>query len=120
MDELNGDRAFADSGSDAFHRTMAHITHGEKAGDVRFEQEGISVERPAFGALPVAYEVGPSQNEPAVVALDDSREPVGSWERSNKNEHRSRRHTLELARIRTKERNLFQMCFAVGLRLRWR
>jgi hypothetical protein len=37
MHELYGDGTFADSGSDAFNRSMAHIAHGEDAGNIRFQ-----------------------------------------------------------------------------------
>jgi hypothetical protein len=51
MDELHGDRPFTDAGSDAFHRTVPHIAHGKKPGNIGLEQKGIPFERPSLGAL---------------------------------------------------------------------
>ena len=73
MDELHGHRSFADSGSHAFHRTVPHIAHGKKAGNIGLQQERIAVERPALGALAVPYQVGAGEDESALVALDDIR-----------------------------------------------
>jgi hypothetical protein len=50
MDELHGHRSFADSGSYPLYRTMAHVANRKKAGNVGFEQEWISIERPALRA----------------------------------------------------------------------
>src|ERR1700730_7528293 len=103
MDELHGDCPFTDSGSHSFHRTMPHIAYRKKTGNIRLEQKGIPIERPPLGVLPLSYEVGARQDAPAFVSLDDIRQPVGSRQRSNKDEHRTRRHALYLVGIRTKE-----------------
>jgi hypothetical protein len=72
MDELNGDRSFTDSRSHALYGTVAHITYRKQSRDIRFQQEGISVEVPALRALAVSYQIGTRQDEPAFVALDET------------------------------------------------
>jgi hypothetical protein len=37
MHELDSYRAFTDSGSDAFNRTVANIANRKNAGDIRFK-----------------------------------------------------------------------------------
>src|SRR2546422_11771748 len=95
--------------------TMPHIAYRKKTGNICLQQVWISVERPALGALPVSYKVGTRQDEPAFVALDDIFQPVGSRQRSNKDEHGTRRHALYFVGIRTKDGKLFQMRFAMRL-----
>ncbi len=72
MDELHRNRSFADSGSYPLHRTVAHVADGKETGNIGLQQEGIAVERPSFGALPVSNEIGACQEETALVALDQS------------------------------------------------
>src|SRR5579862_6326960 len=109
MDELHRHRSFTNTRSDAFYGTMTHIAYGEDAGNVGFEQEWISVERPSFRALPITYKVRTSQQETALVPLDDIRQPIRPRQRSNENKHSTRRHALNLVGIGTKHRDLFQM-----------
>src|SRR4030081_3951881 len=108
MNELHRYRSFADTRSDALHRTMPHITHRKYSRNICFEQEWIPVERPPLGVLPVTDKIGASQEEAALVALDEISQPVSSWQGSNKDEDRIRRYPLHLAGIRTQHRNLFQ------------
>src|SRR6266566_8509090 len=92
---------------------MPHIADRKKTGNIRLEQKGISVKDPPLGVLPLTYEVGARQDEPAFVALNYFREPLSSRQRSNKDEHRARRHALQFVGIGTKDRNFFQMHFAM-------
>src|SRR3977135_4303743 len=101
MNELHRHRSFADTGSDALHRTMPHIAHRKYSGNICFEQEWIPVECPALGVLPVTDEIGSSQKEAAFVALDQISQPVGSWQGSNKDEDRISRNPLHFVGIRT-------------------
>ena len=64
MDELNGNRSFTDSGSDALHRAMAHIAHRENARHVGFEQERISIEFHPLGRWPSRIRSGPVRINP--------------------------------------------------------
>src|SRR5256885_9910061 len=115
MDELHRHRSFTNTGGHPFYGTMAHIAHGKDAWNIGFEQEGIPVERPSPRALPVTHKVRTSQQETALVPLDNICEPIGPRQCSNENKHRARWHTLNLVGIRAKHRNLFQMCFAMRL-----
>src|SRR5579862_123658 len=58
MDELNGDRSFTDSGSHALYGTVAYITYRKQSWDIRFQEEGVSIELPALRALAVSYQIG--------------------------------------------------------------
>src|ERR1700739_2607682 len=113
MDELHGYRPLTHSGSHAFHRTMPHIAYCKNSGNVCLQQKGISVQRHPLRARTITYEIWTSQNEPALVPLNNSGKPVRSRQGSNKDEHAARRHALNLVGIRTKEGNLFQMGLAV-------
>src|SRR4030088_1458642 len=115
MEELPRYRSFANTRSDALHRTMPHIAHRKDSGNICFEQEWISVERPAPGTFPVANKVWASQEEPPLVSLDQISQPVRSRQGSNKDEDRTCRHPLQLVGIRTKHRKFFQARFAVHL-----
>src|ERR1700736_6396170 len=110
MNELHRNRSLANSGSYPFYGTMSHIAHRENPGNIGFEQERIAVERPSLGALPVTYKVRPSQQETAFVSLEDIRQPIGSRQCSNKDEHRTRRHALNLVGVGAQNRNVFEMC----------
>ena len=115
MDELHSYRSFAHSRGYALDRTMPHIAHCKDPGNICFQQEGIPVERPTLGVLSVANKIGASQQETAFVALDQISEPVGAREGSDEDEHRTRRDSLQLVGIRTKDRDLFQMDVTVRL-----
>src|SRR5436190_956591 len=106
MDELHRHRSFPNTGGDPLYGTMAHIAHGKDAGNIRLEQERISVEDPSLRALPVTDKVGTSQEETALVPLDDIRQPVRPRQCSYEDKHRARRHALNLLSIGTKHRNL--------------
>src|ERR1700722_3086273 len=94
---------------------MAHIAHGKKARNISFEQEWIPVERPSPGTLPVANQVGTCEQETALVALDNVRQPIRLWQCANKNKHCARRDALCLAGVSTEHGNLFQVRFAMRL-----
>src|SRR5271166_1315009 len=115
MDKLHGYRSFTDSGSHSFYGTVAHIAYGEYAGNIRLKQERITIECPPFRALSVTNNVGTRQEEPTVVPLDETGQPIGARQCSNENKHRIRRHALRLAGVGTKHRNLFEMGFAMCL-----
>src|SRR5690349_8013521 len=53
--ELNGDRAFAHSGRDPLHRAVPDVSHGEHAGDARFEHKRVAVYGPTRRPLAVAH-----------------------------------------------------------------
>ena len=69
-----------------------------------------------LGRCPSRMKVGTGQNETALVALDDIRQPIRSRQSADKNEHRARRHALHLVGVRTQDRNFFQMRLAMSLR----
>ncbi len=115
MDELNRYRSFANSGRHSFDGAMPHISDGEYSGHIRFQQEGIALEGPAFGMLPALHHVGTSQHESAFVALDGTREPVRSRQRANKDKHRAGRYALDLIGVGAQDRNFLQVRVAVHL-----
>jgi len=87
MDELYGYRSFADSRSHPFDRTMPHIAHGKETGNIGLEQKGVPFQRPSLGALAVSYKIGTSQDKSAFIPLNQIGQPIGSWQRSDKDEH---------------------------------
>src|SRR2546430_15500800 len=89
MDKLYRYRSFADTRSDPFHGTMAHIAHCKDPRNICFEQVWIPVERPPLGTFSVANKIGTSQQETALVSLDQISQPVSARKGSNKNEDRS-------------------------------
>src|ERR1700733_10688496 len=115
MDELNRHRSFTDTESHPLYRAVTHITHGKDAGNIGLEQERITVERPAFWMLPVTYKIGAGQQESALVPLNDTRQPIRPRQRPNEYKHCTRRYALNLAGVRTKYRDLFQMRLPVRL-----
>src|SRR5271163_3712633 len=115
MDELHCHRSFTDSGSHALYGTVAYITYSEDAGNIGFEQEWIPLECPSFRMLPVPYKVRPSQQEAALVPLDDTPNPIRARQCSDKDKHRARRHALNFVGIGAKHGNLFQMGFPMCL-----
>src|SRR5207237_9669204 len=106
MDELYRHWSLADSRSHSFDRTVAYIADGKNAGNVGLEQEGVSVECPSFGALAVPYKVGTGQNKSSFVSLNYIRQPIGSRQRSNKNEHRAACEPFYLIYFRAHHRDL--------------
>jgi hypothetical protein len=116
VDELHGYRSFTYSRGHSFDGAVPHVPYGEYTGNVGLEQERISFKWPILRSLTVSYQVGTRQYEPSFVALDEIREPLGSRQRSNKDEHRRGGYPLNLIRVGTEEGNLFQMGFAVNFR----
>src|SRR5436853_4286501 len=55
MHELNDHRAFAYSGGHAFHRTVPHVAHHENSRNIRLQQSGIAIERPAFRSFSIFH-----------------------------------------------------------------
>src|SRR6185437_2942347 len=115
MDELDGYRPLANSGSHSLHGTVPHVAYSEKAGNICLKEIWVSIERPVLWTLPLTDEIGACQDESVIVAVDEIREPVSSRQCANKNEHGSRRHALYPVRIGAKKRDFFQMRISVGL-----
>src|ERR1700722_974506 len=113
MDELHGHRSLTDSGGYPFYRTVAHVANRENSGNICLQQKRVAVESPSFGMLPIPEEVGTSQQETAFVPFDERSEPLSARQCTNKDEHRTGRHALDFVRVRTQDRNLFQVGFAV-------
>src|SRR5580704_8186806 len=86
MHELDDDGTFTDARGDAFYRTVADIADDENAWDVGFEQAGIAIEGPGRGAFAIAKEVWTGEDEAALVAFDETAEPLGARLRANKDE----------------------------------
>src|SRR5258708_23959741 len=99
MDKLHRHRPFTDSGSYTFYGAMSNVANCKNARNVGFEQEGIPVEQPSLGALPVANEIRASQQKTTFVPLDDASQPIRTWQCSNKDEHGARWHTFNLSSI---------------------
>src|SRR5438094_5095225 len=99
MDELHRHRSFTDSGSHPLYGSMSHVTDGKDAGNIGLEQERIPVECPSLRALPVTNKVRTSQQETALVPLDDIRQPIRPWQCANKDKHRTGRHTFDFVGI---------------------
>ena len=83
MDERDRHRALADRARDALDRARAHVAGDEHAGDARLQQVGVARQRPA-----VPRDVGPGEDEAALVALDDAGEPVGARRGADEDEAR--------------------------------
>ena len=115
MNELYRHRSFPDPGSHAFYRTVAYVAYGKDAGNIGFEQERIPVERPALGTLPVTDKIRTSQQETALVPLDDIRQPICPRRRPNKYEHRAGGHALRFVGIGTQNGDFLQMSCSVRL-----
>src|SRR5262249_45660608 len=96
MDELDGHRSFADAASHSFDRAVAHIAHGEDAGDIGFQQERIAIESPSFRALPVTDKIRASEQESTLVALDQVGQPIRPRQGPDENEHSARWYSLDL------------------------
>jgi hypothetical protein len=52
-DEVKHDGAFADAVGDSADRPIANVADGEDAGDVGFEEIGVTLEGPAWRAFAV-------------------------------------------------------------------
>src|SRR5277367_2284871 len=97
MHELDDDGPFAHTGGDAFYGTVADIADHKDARDVGFQQAGVAIERPRSGALAVAHQVRPGEDEAALVALDNVAEPLRAWLCADENEEARRRKLLARA-----------------------
>src|ERR1700722_20329302 len=114
MNELHSYRSLTDTRCHALDRTMAHIAYRKDAGNIGLEQKGIAFQCPTLGMLPLAHEVWPGQQKAAIVALHHSVKKIRARQSSDKDKHRTRRHTLNLIGIGTEHRDFFQMSFPVG------
>src|SRR6516165_821893 len=63
MDELDGNRSFADSGGHALHGPVAHIAYRKNSRHTRLQQKRVPVELPTLWSLSVSYQIGACQNE---------------------------------------------------------
>src|SRR5271156_2868519 len=113
MDELHGDRTFSDSRCNSLHGSVANIADRKKPGDICFEQERVTVERPAFGARAFSYQVRAGQDEAVFVALDGIGKPISAWGGADENEHGVGWYAIDVIGVRAQERNPFQMRFAM-------
>ena len=109
VNELDGNRAFADRRRDPLDRAMAHIPGDEDARHAGFEQEGHPVELPAFRRLAVADQIVAGEDEAVLVALDDAFQPVGVRLRADEDEQPRRRVFLGVARLVVDQRDRFEM-----------
>src|ERR1051326_8039586 len=114
MNELHCDRPFTYSGGHSFDRAVPHVAYGENTGNVGLEQERSPFQRPSLGPLALPYQVGTGQYEAPFVAFHNICKPLRSGQRSDKDEHRSCPHPLNLIRVGAEKRNLFQMGFTVN------
>src|SRR5579871_4276599 len=96
MNELDGDRAFADTRSDAFDGTVADIADDKDAGDTGLHQPGVAFEGPGFGAA-IAEEILAGEDKAAVVALNHATEPIGAGHGADEDEEGGCRHGVAFA-----------------------
>src|SRR5690349_4773467 len=115
MDELHSYGALTDAGSHPFYRTVTHVADGENTGHIALEQERISIERPSLRPLTVTDEIRPGQQKTALVALDNTRQPVRSGQSPDEDKHRTGRNALDFSGIGAQHRNLLQVRSAVCL-----
>src|SRR5580704_12326125 len=97
MNELDCDGPFAHTGCHALHRTISHVAHCEDARDVRLEQAGITLQRPASGALTGLQQIRTRKYKPSLIALDCSFQPGGARLRADEDEQRICPHTAYFA-----------------------
>jgi hypothetical protein len=90
MDELDCDRALAYPGRDSFHRAIANVAHREDARDVRLEQAGVALQRPAPWAFTGLEQIQTRQQEPPLITLDGSIQPSRARLRADEYEQRIR------------------------------
>ena len=64
-------RALADGGGDPLHRVGAYVAGDEDAGDAGLQAPTARARASTRGALAVEDEVGPGEQEAAIVALQD-------------------------------------------------
>src|SRR5690242_17672282 len=97
MDKLDGIGAFADAGRNALDRTVAHVAGGENTGHAGLEEPGSPFERPGFGRLAVAEQVGTGKHKTFCLALDDTGKPFRSGSGADEDEKSIRLHALRVA-----------------------
>src|SRR5260370_927317 len=105
MHELHDHCAFADTGSDALHGTVAHIAHNKNSWHVGFEQTRVAIQRPGGWSLSAAEEVWTGKNEPAFIALDCLTEPFRPRLRADENEQARGGEFTSLSRGSALDRN---------------
>ena len=103
MNELYRYRSFSNSRGYALYRTMAYVADGKNAWNIGLEQEGIPIESPSFRTLAIADEIGTGEDESAFVALDQARQPIGSGQSSDEDEHGTRGHALDFVGVGTQD-----------------
>ena len=115
MDHLDDDRAFAHAGGHAFHRGVAHIAGRENTGNAGFEQIGIAIQGPAFGARAAGRKGGAGENEAVFVHGDHAFQPVGAGRGADKDKEATRIEEVDSAGPVVDDGNLFEMVRAAGL-----
>src|ERR1017187_1634474 len=116
MHELNGDRAFTDTGGHALHRAVARVYNRKDAGHVGFGQAGVAFERPTLGRLAVANQGRASQDEAVFVARHDAFQPVGAGLRASEYKQRAGVHAFARVGPPAFDGDGFQVVLTVHLR----
>src|SRR5271165_2133812 len=114
MNKLDSHRAFADSRGHALNGTVAHVAYCENARNVRLQEKRIAVGGPALGPLPALHDIGPGENESALVAFDQARQPVRLGQSSDEDEHDAGWHMLNLVGVGAEYGDSFEMFFAMN------
>src|SRR5271165_2053072 len=115
MNKLDSHRALADSRGHALDGTVAHVADCKDTGNVRLQEKRIAVENPAFRPLPAQHHIEPSQNESALVAFDQARQPVRLGQSSDEDKHDASGHMLNLVGVGAEYGDSFEMFFAMNL-----
>ena len=108
MNELHCHGAFAHAGRHPLHRTVTDVARGEDARDARFRQERVTVQRPPPRALAVAHQIGSCEDEAALVALHNGREPIRVGLSANEDKERVGRNSVGVAAVHAVNRDGFQ------------
>src|SRR6185503_3247503 len=94
---------------------MTNVTNNKNAGHVCFQKTWLAIEFPAVWPLAIAREVRAGIDEPAVITLDNVREPICIWSRSDHDEQCVSGDFVYLVRFRTLNGNRFEMILTVRL-----
>src|SRR6185369_8231735 len=115
MDELDCDRPLADAGGDTLHGAMTNITDCKDSRHTGLQQERVALEIPALGMLTDSNEVGAGKDEAAVISLDHTTQPIGSWQRTDEDEHGVCANSLDFVRVGAEDGNLFEVTVTMSL-----
>src|SRR5579864_1461174 len=92
---------------------MPDVSNREDSGNIGLEKKRISIERPSLGTVAGANEIGPGENESALITLDHISEPVSLRQCAYKNKDGTRRHSFHLVGVGTENRNFLEMRVAM-------